>query len=83
MHFHWQHLLLGEWVFGHLDEIWDHRRVKLVKLARNEHGRDSQQLELEDFDFLSLQEPVDQINRALDRLRRQLELNLHDDEPVN
>ena len=49
-----------------------------MDLAGDEHGGDAEELELKDLDRLQLQEPVDDAQRRLERLRRQLELNLDD-----
>ena len=78
VHFHFEDLVLRETILGDLDEVSDHGRVELVDLAGDEHGGDAEELELKDLDRLQLQEPVDDAQRRLERLRRQLELNLDD-----
>ena len=54
-----------------------------MELARDEHGSDAQQLELFNSHMPVAEVTVCQVDRGLDRLGTQLELDLDDEQPVN
>lgn len=70
-------------ILGHLDEIRHDRRINLLKLRRDKHGRNAKKLELVQGDFLLAQVAIDDVDGDEEGFRQQVELHLDYDKPID
>ena len=66
-----------------MHEVRDHRWVQLIELACDEHCSYSEKLEVQDGDTLVREVAVYQIDSQLDGLRKETELYLDYQEPID
>ena len=57
--------------------------IYLLELRSDEHGGDTEQLELVERDFLPTEVTIDDVDRDKERFGQQVELNLNYDQPID
>mmetsp|Transcript_12893 Transcript_12893/g.33015 ORF Transcript_12893/g.33015 Transcript_12893/m.33015 type:complete len:205 (+) Transcript_12893:448-1062(+) len=80
---HLEDLLACVCLVRNVDEVAALGGVDLLILRGDEHGSHSNELQVAALDLLLLQIAVDQVGREVERLRHELEFQVHLDEPVN
>ena len=80
---HVDDLVAGVGTVADVDQIAQFRGVDLLVLGGDEKARHADELELGSFHLLSLEVSVDEVDREVERLRHELELEMDLNEPID
>ena len=81
--FHVDDLVTGVGTVADVDQIAQFRGVDLLVLGGDEEARHADELELGPFHLLPLEVAVDEVDRQVERLRHELELEMDLDQPID